>query len=445
MASAVAPTVPRSASSRRIRSLLKSMKQRLQGGRPGGWTAPSRRTYRQATATLPHGQKGSAMDWIIWLVVIVAIVAVVWWLLNRNSSRGSSGSAGRHRDRRRRRRSTPPHLHDADHGPSHRGALSGGGSAASAAAAGLAWMPTSAGSTRPNPEPNPNQRPTPRRGRGSGGRRGAREGPGGRSGRRGACTHGRRAGAPSAARVKPPAEAAPAESPNGKPSGPRRPPAEPHAAVHPEPVTRPAVRTPDGARAAAGAAAGARQHRQAPPCTTPNTRSPTPRPSPAPNRPRRRPSPTRRPARHGRRTAAGTATHRDGTAMPGRPTPQTAAESPLPRPRPGRPPCPRPRPKRPPATRPNPPATSPPTSPMARVGGTGGRRQRPRGLHRQGQCLLDDLPRRDQPRLRGNPRRGLVPVPAPTPRPPASGRRAGRGSSPVAGCRGTRRRIPGRR
>lgn len=74
------------------------------------------------------------MDWIIWLVVIVAIVAIVWWLLNRNSARSKSGSgaagtgtAGTHDD-------TPPHLHDAGHDASHRGAVSGGGPAATGAA-----------------------------------------------------------------------------------------------------------------------------------------------------------------------------------------------------------------------------------------------------------------------------------------------------------------------
>ncbi|MDI3211869.1 hypothetical protein [Arthrobacter sp. AL12] len=89
------------------------------------------------------------MDWIIWLVVIVAIVAIVWWLLNRNSSRSSSssaksGTAATHD-------STPPHLHDVDHDASHRGALSGGGSAASASAAGFNQAEPEAGA---EPEPD---------------------------------------------------------------------------------------------------------------------------------------------------------------------------------------------------------------------------------------------------------------------------------------------------
>ena len=90
------------------------------------------------------------MDWIIWLVVIVAIVAIVWWLLNRNSSRSSSGSAKS--GTAAAHDSAPPHLHDVDHDASHRGALSGGGSATSASAAGLAWMPTAAGFNQAEPE-----------------------------------------------------------------------------------------------------------------------------------------------------------------------------------------------------------------------------------------------------------------------------------------------------
>lgn len=91
------------------------------------------------------------MDWIIWLIAIVVIVAVVWWLLKRNSSRGKPGSAGTGTAATH----DSPHLHphDAVHGASHRGAMSGGGSAASASAAGLAWMPTSAGFSQAEPEP----------------------------------------------------------------------------------------------------------------------------------------------------------------------------------------------------------------------------------------------------------------------------------------------------
>ncbi|MET1063932.1 MAG: hypothetical protein ABWX85_03075 [Arthrobacter sp.] len=96
------------------------------------------------------------MDWIIWLVVIVAIVAIVWWLLNRNSSRGrpGSGAVSAAADD-----ATPPHVRDADRGPSHRGALSGGGSAASASDADLSSMPTSAGFNRAEPGAEPAPEP----------------------------------------------------------------------------------------------------------------------------------------------------------------------------------------------------------------------------------------------------------------------------------------------
>lgn len=96
------------------------------------------------------------MEWIIWLVVIVAIVAIVWWLLNRRSS-GSAGTGTAATDA-----STPPHLHDADHDATHRGALSGGGSAPSASAAGVAWMPTSAGFNQAEPEAEPEPEPDAR-------------------------------------------------------------------------------------------------------------------------------------------------------------------------------------------------------------------------------------------------------------------------------------------
>ena len=95
------------------------------------------------------------MDWIIWLVVIVAIVAIVWWLLNRNSSRSSTGSPGAETDprfrsspaaRRRPRRHSPGR-------PLRRR------SAASASAAGLAWMPTSTGFNQAEPEAEPEPKP----------------------------------------------------------------------------------------------------------------------------------------------------------------------------------------------------------------------------------------------------------------------------------------------
>ena len=99
------------------------------------------------------------MDWIIWLIVIVVIVAVVWWLLNRNNSRGKSGSAGT--GTAPTHDSTHPHPHDAVHGASHRGALSGGGSAASASAAGLARMPKAGGFSQAEPDVEPEPEPDP--------------------------------------------------------------------------------------------------------------------------------------------------------------------------------------------------------------------------------------------------------------------------------------------
>ncbi|AOT05030.1 sunset domain-containing protein [Arthrobacter sp. U41] len=138
------------------------------------------------------------MDWIIWLVVIVAIVAVVWWLLNRNSSRDRSGAAGT--GTTATHGSTPAHADAADHEPTHRGALSGGGSAASASAAGLAQMPAAAGFGRAEPaaEPEPEAGPV--------------------------------------ASPAPAAESAKAvESPEWETQWSETPQAEPHAAVHQEP------------------------------------------------------------------------------------------------------------------------------------------------------------------------------------------------------------------
>ena len=91
MASAVAPTVPRSASSRRIRSRLKSMSRGYTAGLPAGPAGRAGQPARpDVTSSIgnhaswaEYGQKGSAMDWIVWLIVIIVIVAVVWWLLNR--------------------------------------------------------------------------------------------------------------------------------------------------------------------------------------------------------------------------------------------------------------------------------------------------------------------------------------------------------------------------
>ena len=144
---------------------LEIHEQRLQCGRLEGWTAPLRRTYRQATATLPYGQKGSAMDWIIWLVVIVVIVAVVWWLLNRNSSRGRSGSAGsrrgRGRNRRHRRFHASPPARRRPRPQSPRRPVRRRFLARQRRRPASPGCPRPRASTRPNPEPNPNQPPTP--------------------------------------------------------------------------------------------------------------------------------------------------------------------------------------------------------------------------------------------------------------------------------------------
>ncbi|WP_186329080.1 hypothetical protein [Arthrobacter sp. U41] len=194
------------------------------------------------------------MDWIIWLVVIAVIVAVVWWLLNRNSSRGRSGSADTKAGAETASTddSTPPHLHDAEHGPSHRGALSGGGSSPSAAAAGLAWMPTSAGFNQAEPGSEPEPAPDPVA---EAEDRAAVE----------AHLKARAAAAAAAAEVSgteaaganasgataAPAESAPAESPEWETQWSETPPAEPHTAVHPEPVHG------AGAHVAGAAGAGA--------------------------------------------------------------------------------------------------------------------------------------------------------------------------------------------
>lgn len=180
------------------------------------------------------------MDWIIWLVVIVAIVAIVWWLLNRNSSRSSGsaegGTAATHD-------AASPHLHDADHDASHRGALSGGGSAASASAAGLAWMPTAAGFNQAEPEAEPEPEPdtrataedaaaaearSKRRAEAmaaSGAEPGAEE--------PGAVTASGAGAAPTPAGAAAPAETPPAESTEWETQWSETPPAEHHAAVHP--------------------------------------------------------------------------------------------------------------------------------------------------------------------------------------------------------------------
>ncbi|MDR7084629.1 hypothetical protein J2X01_003942 [Arthrobacter ginsengisoli] len=100
------------------------------------------------------------MDWIIWLVVIVVIVAIVWWLLKRNSSR-SAGKGTAATGTAATDDSAPPQLHDTGRDPTHRGAMSGGGSAASASAAGLAWMPTSAGFSHADPEVGQEPEPDP--------------------------------------------------------------------------------------------------------------------------------------------------------------------------------------------------------------------------------------------------------------------------------------------
>ena len=139
------------------------------------------------------------MDWIIWLVVIVAIVAVVWWLLNRNSSRSSSGSAGT--GTAATHDSTPPRLHDVDRDATHRGALSGGGPAPSAPAAGPAGMPAAAGFNQAEPEVEPAPTATA-----------------------------------AGASAKPAVEAAPAGAgPEWETQWSETPPAEPHAALHQKP------------------------------------------------------------------------------------------------------------------------------------------------------------------------------------------------------------------
>jgi hypothetical protein len=219
------------------------------------------------------------MDWIIWLVVIAVIVAVVWWLLNRNSSRGRSGSAGSQTGTGTAAKddSTPPHLHDANHDPSHRGALSGGGSSPSAAAAGLAWMPTSAGFNQAEPGAEPEPAPDPAveaedravaeahaKARAAAAAAAAAaevsgtETPGTEAaGTPAPGTEAAGAGAAAApAADAAPAETAPAESPEWETQWSETPPAEPHAAVHPEPG-HPGTVHGAGAHAAGEGAAGA--------------------------------------------------------------------------------------------------------------------------------------------------------------------------------------------
>lgn len=180
------------------------------------------------------------MDWIIWLVVIVAIVAIVWWLLNRNSSRRRSGSAGT--GTAATPGSTPPHLHDADHGASHRGALSGGGSATSASAAGLAWLPTAAGFGQAEPEAEPEPEPD---------RAAAAEDAAAAEAH--AAAHAAALRPPASGDVTAtPAEAAPTTaSPEWETQWSETPPAEPHGALHQKPGHG------DHAPAAADAAAAA--------------------------------------------------------------------------------------------------------------------------------------------------------------------------------------------
>jgi hypothetical protein len=191
------------------------------------------------------------MDWIIWLVVIVAIVAVVWWLLNRNSSRGRSGSAGT--GPAAADGSTPPHLHDVDHDASHRGALSGGGSAASASAAGLAWMPTSAGFNQAEPEVEPEPAPDPVAAAEDAAAVEAHEKA--RAAAASAAAAAPDADTTHAAKAAPPAaEAAAAESPQWETQWSETPSAEPHAAVHQEPGRQGTGHQGPGV---AGAAAGA--------------------------------------------------------------------------------------------------------------------------------------------------------------------------------------------
>ncbi|MDZ4091746.1 MAG: hypothetical protein U1D68_11140, partial [Arthrobacter sp.] len=115
-----------------------------------------------------------------------------------------------------------------DHDASHRGALSGGGSAASASAAGLAWMPTAAGFNQAEPEAEPEPKPDPVA---------AAEDEAAADARAAArAAAARPAPTPTAEAAEPAAEAAPAgASPEWETQWSETPPAEPHAELHQKP------------------------------------------------------------------------------------------------------------------------------------------------------------------------------------------------------------------
>lgn len=199
------------------------------------------------------------MDWIIWLVVIVAIVAIVWWLLKRNSSRSSSGSTGTATPDTQD--TTPPHLHDADHGASHRGALAGGGSAASASAAGLAWMPTAAGFNQAEPEAEPEPKPDPVATAEDAAAAEAHAAERAAASRPAPTAEAQPAAAQAEPAAEPSAETAPAGAgPEWETQWSETPPAEPHAALHQTPGTGTSSHGDHTAAAAATGAAGAPVH-----------------------------------------------------------------------------------------------------------------------------------------------------------------------------------------
>ncbi|ACL40246.1 conserved hypothetical protein [Pseudarthrobacter chlorophenolicus A6] len=85
------------------------------------------------------------MDVVMWIVVAVIVVGAVWWLVSRNSRAKSSGAAGPAGN-------TRPDAARPPSSPADRrtdGALSGGGAAASAEAAGTAGIASAAGFGRP--------------------------------------------------------------------------------------------------------------------------------------------------------------------------------------------------------------------------------------------------------------------------------------------------------
>jgi hypothetical protein len=90
---------------------------------------------------MPHEQKGSVMDWVIWVVVIVLIIAIVWWLMSRGSTQSGAASPRAEAER------TAAPADSLGMIPGQAPPSAGGGVAASAAAAGTAGLTGVAGAS----------------------------------------------------------------------------------------------------------------------------------------------------------------------------------------------------------------------------------------------------------------------------------------------------------